>query len=240
MSNNYVALPSQVKEEENFPPHVKRKLKAYENAGLKYLINNDSIMKRDIIFEAKKNISPSSYEMEIQRIFRLRDQSGKEHIIYETLEKCKVEGEKFDCNIDYGIDEYIEADDVTAPGGGFGGRAITLHENKYTIDYTPEKLKSIFNLQKNKNTVPHMFLAETHNTIDAKYSGSPTRINDRNNFITMPYDDLMLMALTRTATMEDANLAAKVIREEKSMLPEGSDKLRILEASKNINNRTKK
>lgn len=238
--SNYVSLPSKVKEEESYPPHVKRKLKAYENAGLQYLINTDSIMKRDIIFEAKKNISPSTYEKKILRIFRLRDPSHKEYIVYDTLESCKVEGDKYDCNIDYGIDEYIESTDATAPGGGFGGKTITLHENHYTIEYDANEMKKILNSQTDKDNEPQMFIAETHKDIKAKYSGNPVRVHNRNNFVTMPYDDLMLMALTKSATIEDAHLAAKVVREEKSMLPDGSDKLKILEAERNINSRIKK
>lgn len=239
-SNYYTTIPDQVKEEESYPIHVKRKLKAYENAGLKYLVANDSIMKRDIIFENKKRQSPNSYEKTIVRVLRLRDPSDKEYIIYDTLEKVRVEGQRYECNIQYGTEEYIESEDKTGPNGEFTGKGITTHENQYMIEYDAGEMKKILNSQTDKDNTPMMFLASTHKEIDALYTGAPTRIFDRNNFINMSYDELMIMALTKTATIEDALTAARITREEKTMLPEGSDKLRILEAARSIQNRTKK
>lgn len=70
--------------------------------------------------------------------------------------------------------------------------------------------------------------------MDALYKGTLAKIENRNNYINVPYDELMLMSVTHTSNIDDAQIAAKVVREEKLLLPDASNKLRILEFAKNL------
>lgn len=240
-SRNYTVKQDKVNEADQYPLHVKAKLKAYENAGLQYIINNDSIMKRSIIFELKKQMRPDTYRKRIDRIFRLRDPiAGKEFIVYDTYEKVMGDGNQpYEDNIRYGLDELIEADPTFDDStGAMVDKKMTRHDNVYTIPYDKKILQNIFMSQADRDNTPDMYLADTSKSIDALYLGKLAKIENRNNFTIMPYNELMLMSLTHTSTIDDALIAAKVVREEKSLLPDQSDKLSILQYAKNLQGQT--
>lgn len=220
MSGDYELIKTPTDDEAAYPKQVRQKLDAYKAVGLKYNISKDPLMKRAIVFEAKKQMRPETYQMTIQRIFRLKDEyEGQEYVIYDTYEKVLDDtNHTVDDNLTYGIDLYLEAEPITDKvTGTLKGKTITTSENRYTMKYSPSLVKSIFAKQHKKSHIPFMYVGVTSTNSDKKWSGDNFRVKTVEAFTNAKYDELLLMGMTHTSTVPDAMASAKTIRDDRSM-----------------------
>jgi hypothetical protein len=220
MSREFELITTKVDEEADYPKHVRAKIAAYKKAGLKYLIGKDPLMKRSILFEAKRRMRPDTHQIKIQTISRLKDEAqGQEYIIYDTYERILDDANrKVEDNISYGIEDYIEADPVIdSITGALKDKTKTVHENRYTIPYTPAEVRKILAKQHRKNNIPLMYVGVTSPDANKRWAGDSVRVRNLESFINVEYNDLMLMSMTHSNTVEEAMASANTIREDRSM-----------------------
>lgn len=246
--DSYEVVIEKSQEESLYPHHVKQRIEAYKDAGLKYKIETDTPMRRSIVFEQKKRMFPEKYSKRIENLFRLRDpDTGDEFIIYDTLESVTDDSNLlYQDNINYGLDVFIKTNPVYDKRTGMlSTRDIVRNEFRYTIKYTPEKIKEILDTitEDSKEYNTQFYIADISKgpmSAEKKWSGDRIKVQNKNNFIHRTFDELVLMKLTVTNTPEEARSAAKTIRDERGLISDLTQKDRIMKSFNAMENIKKK